>query len=72
MATQATATGSSKELRYAGDINVAEVTITSLITNKKFNVANQLVTIHIFEDMFSPFISGSLIFQESLDFSVFL
>jgi hypothetical protein len=69
MATQSTATGSSKQLRYAGDINVAEVTITSLITNKKFNVANQLVTIQIFEDMFSPFISGSLIFQESLDFA---
>jgi hypothetical protein len=65
----AQATGSSKELRYAGDINVAEVTITSLITNKKFNVSNQLVTIQIFEDMFSPFISGSLIFQESLDFA---
>lgn len=65
----AQSTGSSKELRYAGDINVAEVTITSLITDKKFNVANQLLTIQIFEDMFSPFISGSLIFKESLDFA---
>ena len=56
-------------LRYAGDINVAKVEITSLITDKKFNVSNQLITIQIFEDMFSPFISGSLIFKESLDFA---
>lgn len=60
---------SSDQLRYAGDINVAKVEITSLISNKKFNVANQLITIQIFEDMFSPFISGSLIFKESLDFA---
>jgi hypothetical protein len=60
---------SSDQLRYAGDINVAKVEITSLITDKKFNVSNQLITIQIFEDMFSPFISGSLIFKESLDFA---
>jgi hypothetical protein len=61
--------GSSDQVRFAGDINVAEVTITSLITQKKFNVSNQLLTIQIFEDMFSPFITGSLIFKESLDFA---
>jgi len=60
---------SSDKLRYAGDVNVAKVEIVSLITSKKFNVANQLITIQIYEDMFAPFISGSLIFKESLDFS---
>jgi hypothetical protein len=60
---------SSDKIRYAGDINVAQVTIRSLITAREFNVSNQLLTIQIFEDMFSPFITGSLIFKESLDFA---
>lgn len=59
----------SDKLRFAGDISVEKVTISSLVSDKSFNVANQLLTIQIFEDMFSPFITGSLIFQESLDFA---
>jgi hypothetical protein len=59
----------SRQLKFAGDINVESVSIRSLITGKKFNVAHQLATIHIYEDMFSPFITGSLIFVESLDFA---
>lgn len=64
-----TTDNNADKLRFAGDVNVERVTITSLISNKTFNVANQLLTIQIFEDMFSPFITGSLIFQESLDFA---
>lgn len=64
-----TTENNSDKLKFAGDINVERVTITSLISDKTFNVANQLLTIQIFEDMFSPFITGSLIFQESLDFA---
>jgi hypothetical protein len=60
---------SSDQLRFAGDVNVAKIDITSLITDKRFNVSNQLITIQFFEDMFSPFITGSLIFKESLDFA---
>ena len=56
-------------LRFAGDVSIEKVMITSLITGRTFNVANQLLTIQIFEDLFSPFISGSLIFRESLDFA---
>jgi hypothetical protein len=60
---------SSNVVRFAGDINVSKITISSLITNKKFNVKNQLLTIQVFEDIFSPFITGNLIFRESVDFA---
>ena len=59
----------SSIIRFAGDINVAKITITSLITNKEFNVSNQLLSFQVFEDLFSPFITGNLIFKESLDFA---
>jgi hypothetical protein len=58
----------SDKIRHAGDINVEQIKITSLKSGKSFNVTNQLLTIQIYEDMFAPFISGSLIFRESLDF----
>ena len=59
---------SSDNVRFAGDINVEKVTITSLANGKTFNVTNQLLTIQVFEDLFAPFMSGSLIFKESFDF----
>lgn len=55
-------------LRFAGDVNVDSVVISSDITNNAFNIKNQLIQINIFEDMFSPFITGELIFRESNDF----
>jgi len=60
---------SSNDLRFAGDVNVGEITIKSLVNNSAFNVKNQLLTIQIYEDMFAPFITGSLIFRESSDFA---
>jgi hypothetical protein len=60
---------SSNVIRFAGDVNVSKIIISSLITNKTFNVKNQLLTIQVFEDIFSPFITGNLIFRESADFA---
>lgn len=60
---------SPDQLKFAGDVNIQNLTITSLISNKSFNVAGQVAGIHIFEDMFSPFITGTLSFLESLDFA---
>ena len=60
---------SSRILRFAGDINIESATITSMVSGLTFNVTNQLITIEIFEDMFAPFMTGSLIFRESLDFA---
>lgn len=59
----------SNKIRFAGDVNVEYVWVQSLVNGKKMNVSNQLITIQIFEDLFSPFITGTLIFRESLDFA---
>lgn len=55
-------------LRFAGDVNVEKVIITSRINGNSFNVSNQLIQINVFEDMFSSFTTGELIFKESFDF----
>lgn len=55
-------------LRFAGDVNVEKVVITSLVSKTKFNISNQLLSISIYEDIFSPFITGTLVFRESYDF----
>lgn len=53
-------------LRYAGDVNIEKVEI---ITPKGVyqNVRNQIIQVRIFEDIFSPFITGSIVLQESFD-----
>ena len=57
---------SSENLRFAGDVNIEKVVITSV--NGFFqDIANQVIGIQIFEDIFSPFITGSLIVKDSLD-----
>jgi len=57
---------SSTALRFAGDVSVDKVRI---ITPKGFyqDIAAQVVNIQFYEDLFSPFITGSLILKESLD-----
>ena len=53
-------------LRYAGDVNIEKVDI---ITPKGIyqNVRNQVIQVRIFEDIFSPFITGSIVLKESFD-----
>jgi hypothetical protein len=55
-------------LRFAGDVNIESVVIT---TPKGVyqNVTGQTLAINVYEDIFSPFITGSLILKESFDFS---
>jgi hypothetical protein len=57
---------SKEQLRFAGDVNIDRVQI---ITQKGFyqDVTAQMLTIQFYEDLFSPFISGSIILRESLD-----
>ena len=57
---------SSDHLRFAGDVNIEKV---SIITSSGFTqeITNQVVGLQIFEDLFSPFITGSLIIKDSLD-----
>lgn len=54
-------------LRFAGDIAVEKVAILSY-DKTQYSVINQLISIQIFEDLFSPFTSGVLTFKDSLDF----
>lgn len=56
----------SEILRFAGDVNVESA---QLITSKGVyqDIAGQIAGIQIFEDIFSPFITGNLIIKDSLD-----
>jgi hypothetical protein len=53
-------------LRYAGDVNIEKIEI---ITPKGIyqNVRNQIIQLRIYEDIFSPFITGSVVLKESFD-----
>lgn len=58
----------NNSIRFAGDVNVEKVIITSN-NGMTVDVKNQIIGIEIYEDIFSPFTSGSLIFKESLDYA---
>ena len=57
---------SSQVLRFAGDVTIDKVKI---ITAKGFyqDVGAQVINIQFYEDLFAPFITGSLILKDSLD-----
>jgi hypothetical protein len=57
---------SSQQLRFAGDVSINKVQI---ITPKGFyqDITGQVLTVQFYEDIFSPFITGSIIIKESLD-----
>jgi hypothetical protein len=57
---------SSEKLRFAGDVNIEKVVLTS-VNGFYQDIANQVIGIQIFEDIFSPFFTGSLIIKDSLD-----
>lgn len=54
-------------LRFAGDVNIDSVLITSP-KGVYQNITGQIVQVTVFEDLFSPFMTGSLIVKESYDF----
>jgi hypothetical protein len=58
---------SSRVLNFAGDVDIEELTLISMVSKKTLDITNQVIAIHIFEDLFSPFISGNLILRESID-----
>lgn len=57
---------SSQQLRYAGDVSIDKVQV---VTSSGFyqDITAQVINVQFYEDIFSPFISGSLIVKESLD-----
>jgi hypothetical protein len=56
----------SQVLRFAGDVSIDKVKI---ITAKGFyqDVGAQVINVQFYEDLFAPFITGSLILKDSLD-----
>lgn len=53
-------------IKFAGDVNVGKIEIVS--SNGFYqDVTNQVKVIEIYEDIFAPFISGTLTFRDSLD-----
>ena len=57
---------SDKELRFAGDVSIEKCDIFTS-GGLKQDIAAQVIAITIYEDIFSPFISGSLTVRESFD-----
>src|SRR5687768_18282682 len=55
-----------ESIARAGQVIVDTVTITTA-TGFTQPVLNQVAGIQLFEDIFSPFISGSILFYDSLD-----
>ncbi len=55
------------QLRYAGDVNIERATLTSS-RGVLQNITAQVLNVIIYEDLFSPFITGSLVIKESFDF----
>lgn len=55
-----------ESIKFAGDVNIEKIEIVS--SNGFYqDVTNQVRVIEVYEDLFSPFISGSLTFKDSLD-----
>lgn len=54
-------------LAFAGDVKIEDITIYSIPSKNQLNITNQVIGIQIFEDIFSPFISGNIVIQESID-----
>jgi hypothetical protein len=57
---------SGETLKFAGEVSLDKVRI---ITPSGFyqDIAGQVINVQVYEDIFSPFITGSLIVKESLD-----
>ena len=57
---------SDKELRFAGDVSIEKCDIFTS-GGLRQDIAAQVIAISVYEDLFSPFISGSLTIRESFD-----
>ena len=58
---------STSNLRFAGDVYIKEVQLNSL-NGRVANVTAQVEQIEIFEDLFSPFTTMSIVMRESIDY----
>ena len=56
----------SEVIRFAGDVSIDKIEIISA-TGYGMEVSNQVAALEIYEDLWSPFISGVLALKDSLD-----
>ena len=56
----------NESIRFAGDINIANIEIIASNGHGQV-ITNQVIALEIYEDLFTPFISGVLIVKDSLD-----
>ena len=54
-------------IKFAGDVNIEKVRVFSAASGLSQDIAAQVITIQMYEDIFSPFLTGSLIVKDSLD-----
>lgn len=54
-------------LTFAGDVIIDSVQIKSMASNKTIDIKNQVIGVNIYEDIYSPFITGSLSIKDSVD-----
>lgn len=61
----------SETVRYAGDIDIVHVSVISS-KDQKHTITKQVDSFEIYEDLFSPFISGSMAIRDSHEFTSLL
>ena len=61
----------SETVRYAGDIDIVHVSVISS-KDQKHTITKQVDSFEIYEDLFSPFISGSMAIRDSHEFTSFV
>lgn len=54
-------------INFAGAVSIDSVIIKSLATKNTIDINNQVIGINIYEDLFSPFITGSISINDSVD-----
>lgn len=54
-------------ITFAGEVSIDECSIKTLTSKRIIDIRNQILAINIYEDLFSPFISGSLSIKDSVD-----
>ena len=58
---------SSANLRFAGDVSIEKIQLSAL-NGQYANILNQVISVEIYEDIFTSFMSLSVVVKESVDY----
>lgn len=56
----------SQQINKVGDFEIGEITIMNSISNRKFDITNQIIDLYINESIYTPFITGSITILDTL------